>query len=402
MECARGYGEVNIPFQPQRFVNPLTTRLGINEAFIFAAKRGVSDIKLQPGYRPVAEVGGVQYPLSDQVITTKQMRSIADELYGNNAASGMVLSGTPVNGAYDIIHDNSRIRFRYNATACYAPGEQSLWIAVRAIPSIPPTLDELGIEAEITSRIRPEKGIILVAGVTGSGKSTLLAAMLREIAERPNKSRSETIITIEWPIEFVYDLVKKESTIIIQQELGRDIRHGQLEGDGGSLWGQAISNGMRQKPTIINPSELREQGAYRAAITAAATGHLCIASVHTESVSSTIFRIVNEFTPNEQHGVGIGLLANLQTVICQHLIPRKGGGRIAVREYLHFTPDIKRSLMQAEPARWMPMLREIMDKVPRDIGRKGVDHVREHYAAGLIDEIEMARWEADAKIGGLA
>jgi defect in organelle trafficking protein DotB len=393
---------MSTPFNPQRFTHPLTTRLGINEAFIFAAENGVSDIKLQPGQKPIAEVGGVQYPLSGQVLTTQQMKVIADELYGNNAAAGMVLSGSPVNGAYDIVHGNARLRFRYNATACYAPGEQSLWIAVRAIPSVPPTLEALDIEKEIVARLRPEKGIILVAGVTGSGKSTLLAAMLRKIAEQPGKTRSETIITIEWPIEFVYDGVKKDSTIIVQQELGRDIRHGQIAGEfTASLWGQAISNAMRQKPTIINPSELREQDAYRAAITAAATGHLCIASVHTESVSSTIFRIVNEFSPNEQHGVGIGLLANMQTVICQHLIPKKGGGRIAVREYLHFTSEIKRDLMQVEPAHWMPMLRNIMDGVSPEIGRKGITHVRQHYEAGLIDEIEMARWEAEAKVGGL-
>ena len=393
---------MSIPFAPQRFINPITTRVGINEALAFASGKGVSDIKLLPGLKPVAEVGGIQHPLSAQVLTSQHMKSIIDELYGNNAASGMVLSGTPINGAYDIVTDTGRLRFRYNATACYAPGEQSLWIAIRTIPDEPPTLEALQIEPALVSRIRPEKGIILVAGVTGSGKTTLLAAIIRKIAEQENKVRSETIVTIESPIEFVYDKVDKKSTVVVQQELGRDLRHGQAESEfGNSLWAQAVSNAMRQKPTIIVLGELREIAAFRAANTAASTGHLLFGSVHTESVSSTIFRIVNEFPPDEQHSAGIGLLSNLQTVICQHLIPRKGGGRIAVREYLHFTTDIKRTLMGTSPASWMPMLREIMEKVSPDLGRKGIDHVREHYAKGLIDDFEMERWEIEEKIGGL-
>ena len=391
------------PFTPRQFANPVTCRLGINEFLSFAAENGASDIKLLPGNNILAEVGGVQFPLSTRRLTTNDMKGIVDELYGNNAASGMVLSGSPVNGAYDIVHETGRLRFRYNATACYAPGEQSLWIAVRTIPSIPPTPEELGIEPAIMGRIRPEKGIILVTGVTGSGKTTLLAAIIRWILERLDKVRSETIVTIEWPIEFVYDLVKKHEAIIVQQELGRDIKAGPADAEfGSSPWAQAVSNAMRQKPTIILPGESRDPYAYRAVITAASTGHLVYTTVHTTDVATTIFRIVNEFPPAEQHGVGIGLLANMQMVVCQHLVPKKGGGRIAVREYLIFTPEIKRNLMAMGPQMWLPALRDIMNKVPSDIGRKGIDHLREHYANGLIDDDEMTRWEIEAKLGGVS
>ncbi len=382
----------------------ITTREVLNQLLTDATQSGASDIKLQAGNPVIAEVGGLQYPMTRRSLTTPDIKLILDQLYGNNSASGIVPSGSPLDGAYDIRTRTGRLRFRYNATACHAPGEQSLWIAMRTIPSVPPLLhEELHIEPVIISRLRPEKGIILVTGVTGSGKTTLLAASMRYLVERPNPSRSETVVTIEKPIEFVYDQVKKNRALVIQHELGRDLKVLSTDAEYGvSPWAHACGNAMRQKPTIIMLGEARDADTYRAVLTAASTGHLVYTTVHTTDVATTIFRMVNEVPPSQQNSFAVGLLSNLQMVVCQGLVAKKGRGRIAVREYLIFTPEIKRQLLALSPERWLQAIRDVLESCPIDIGRRSIDHLREHYANGLIDEDEMARWETEAKLGAIS
>ena len=168
------------------------------------------------------------------------------------------------------------------------------------------------------------RGLVLVTGPTGSGKSTTLAAIIETINQRYKKS----ILTIEDPIEFVYDSAK---SLILQREVGHHTKS----------FNEALRRALRQAPDVILIGELRDLETIQLAITAAETGHLCFATLHTQDCASTIDRIIDVFPHQQQQQVRAQLSLTLKAVISQMLLPRKDGqGRAAVREFMLMTPAI--------------------------------------------------------------
>ncbi len=210
-------------------------------------------------------------------------------------------------------------RFRAN----YYYERENLAAAYRIIPPRPLTLDELNAPAIFKQLVKREKGLILVTGPTGSGKSTTLAAMLNEINEFYRKH----IITIEDPIEFVHPHKK---SLFSQREVGRDTKS----------FLNALRASLREDPDVILIGEMRDKETIGAAITAAETGHLVFATLHTNSADQTINRIVNVFPAEEQDQIRTQLSMALNAVISQVLIPKIGGGRIAAHEIMLNTPAI--------------------------------------------------------------
>ena len=210
-------------------------------------------------------------------------------------------------------------RFRAN----YYYERENLAAAFRIIPPRPLTLDELNAPAIFKQLVKREKGLILVTGPTGSGKSTTLAAMLNEINEYFRKH----IITIEDPIEFVHSHKK---SLFSQREVGRDTKS----------FLNALRAALREDPDVILIGEMRDKETIGAAITAAETGHLVFATLHTNSADQTINRIVNVFPAEEQDQIRTQLSMALNAVISQVLIPKIGGGRIAAHEIMINTPAI--------------------------------------------------------------
>jgi len=210
-------------------------------------------------------------------------------------------------------------RFRAN----YYYERENLAAAFRIIPPRPQTLDELKAPRIFKELIKREKGLILVTGPTGSGKSTTLAAMLNEINENYNKH----IITIEDPIEFVHEHKK---SLFSQREVGRDTKS----------FINALRAALREDPDVILIGEMRDKETIAAAITAAETGHLVFATLHTNSADQTINRIVNVFPAEEQDQIRTQLSMALAAVISQALLPRIGGGRVAAQEIMINNPAI--------------------------------------------------------------
>ncbi len=210
-------------------------------------------------------------------------------------------------------------RFRAN----YYYERENLAAAFRIIPNRPLTLDELNAPAIFKKLVKREKGLVLVTGPTGSGKSTTLAAMLNEINEFFRKH----IITIEDPIEFVHSHKK---SLFSQREVGRDTKS----------FINALRASLREDPDVILIGEMRDKETIGAAITAAETGHLVFATLHTNSADQTINRIVNVFPAEEQDQIRTQLSMALNAVISQVLIPKIGGGRIAAHEIMINTPAI--------------------------------------------------------------
>ncbi|ACM92239.1 twitching motility protein [Nautilia profundicola AmH] len=210
-------------------------------------------------------------------------------------------------------------RFRAN----YYFERENLAAAYRIIPEKPFTLEELHAPAIFKRIVRREKGLILVTGPTGSGKSTTLAAMINEI----NEAFSKHIITIEDPIEFVHEHKK---SLISQREVGRDTK----------AFLNALRASLREDPDVILIGEMRDKETIGAAITAAETGHLVFATLHTNSAVQTINRIVNVFPANEQDQIRTQLSMAILAVISQSLLPKIGGGRIAAHEIMINNPAI--------------------------------------------------------------
>jgi len=274
-----------------------------------------SDLHLNVGAEPMLRIDGKLTPLNlpkltkedvtelcYSVLTEKQKAKLEDDL------------------ELDFSFEIPKVaRFRAN----YYYEREHLAGAFRIIPERPLSLDELNAPAVFKKLVRHEKGLILVTGPTGSGKSTTLAAMIKEI----NDNFRKHVITIEDPIEFVHEHNK---CLISQREVERDTK----------TFLRALRAALREDPDVILIGEMRDKETIGAAITAAETGHLVFATLHTNSAIQTINRIVNVFPAEEQDQIRTQLSMAILAVISQALLPKIGGGRIAAHEIMINNPAI--------------------------------------------------------------
>jgi len=250
-------------------------------------------------------------------------------------------------------------RFRVNVY--YEKGNVAA--AMRYIPASVRTLEDLHLPAIIGQLTEMKQGLVLVTGPTGHGKSTTIAAMIQRI----NQNRSEHIVTIEDPVEYVHMPIK---SIISQRELHSDTHS----------WGVALKSVLREDPNVVLVGEMRDYETIEAALTIAETGHLVLATLHTNSAAQTIDRIVDVFPEKEQQQIRGQLSLSLEAVISQRLIPSEDGTRIAVAEVLIATPAV-RSLIRDGKSH---MLTNVM-QTSTDVGMRTLDMALvEAYRAGKI------------------
>jgi len=204
--------------------------------------------------------------------------------------------------------------------------------AFRAIPHTIKPLDELGVPDAVARFAYLHRGLVLVTGPTGSGKTTTLAALL----DLANRSRSSHIVTIEDPIEFLHD---HKRSLVNQREVGVDT----------GSFSTALKHALRQDPDIILVGELRDLETTSTALTAAETGHLVLATLHTQSAAQTIDRIIDIFPPHQQQQIRAQLSTALQGVVTQALAPRAdGNGRAIVTEIMTATPAIRNLIREGK------------------------------------------------------
>ncbi len=274
-----------------------------------------SDLHLVMNSEPQVRIDGRLVPLNLPKLTGQEVQEICYSLLTEKQKKEFE-ENLELDFAFDVPNIG---RFRAN----YYRTLDNVAAAFRIIPSQIPSIDDLGLPEIFKTIIQREKGLILVTGPTGSGKSTTLAAMLNEINEKEHKH----IITVEDPVEFIH---QNKKSLFSHRELGLDTKS----------YANALKYALREDPDVILIGEMRDQETIQAALTAAETGHLVFGTLHTNSAPGTINRIIDVFPGDSQPQIRAQLSTSLVAVISQALVPKIGGGRIAVHEILINNPAV--------------------------------------------------------------
>lgn len=333
--------------------------MDINKILEVCVQYSASDVHIMVGIPPMLRLHGKLLTIPDTKII---LPIVAEEIINsllNEQQRELLKIDRELDFSYTIA---GGARFRVNVY--YEKGNVAA--ALRYIPATIRTLEDLHLPSIIGKLTEMKQGLVLVTGPTGHGKSTTIAAMIQRI----NQERSEHIITIEDPVEYIHTPIK---SIISQRELHSDTHS----------WGVALKSVLREDPNVVLVGEMRDYETIEAAITIAETGHLVFATLHTNSAAQTIDRIIDVFPEKEQQQIRGQLSLSLEAVIAQRLIPSEDGARVAIAEVLVATPAV-RSLIRDGKSH---MLTNVM-QTSTDVGMKTLDmSLVEAYRAGKISLI---------------
>lgn len=294
--------------------NELSLRVLLEEII----RRKASDLHITVGERPMLRVDGELIRSSvDHVLTPKDTLQLAYSIL-TEAQKKRFETEDELDFSFGV---QNLSRFRGNAykqRGCVA-------LAIRQIPYEITTVEKLGLPAILNNLAERPRGLVLVTGPTGSGKSTTLAAMVDKI----NKERRGHIITIEDPIEFIH---RHQNCVVNQREVGTDTKS----------FAAGLKYALRQDPDVILVGEMRDLETIAAALTIAETGHLVLATLHTNSAAESINRVIDAFPGHQQPQIRAQLAFVLEGVVTQTLLPRaRGRGRVAAAEIMLCTPAIR-------------------------------------------------------------
>lgn len=287
-------------------------------------KHDASDLHIQVGLPPMLRVDGAlravdESPVLDDVDTVKIVDSIMDDEQKQIFEKDKEIDFSFSFGDYG--------RFRVNAF--HEKGNVAA--AMRLIPTKIRTLDELKMPKVVSKFADYPRGLVLVTGPTGSGKSTTLAALVDQI----NANKSRHIITIEDPIEYAHHSKK---SIVVQREIHYDTYS----------FGAALRSSLRQDPDVVLVGEMRDLETISAAITLAETGHLVLATLHTNSAAQSVDRMIDVFPPHQQQQIRVQVAGMLQAICSQRLVPTIGGGRVAAAEIFVVTPAARNIIREGK------------------------------------------------------
>jgi twitching motility protein PilT len=279
---------------------------------------GGSDLHLAAGAKPTARVNGVLVPIAGYGILQSDMIERLVFAILNERKIASFVSELELDTSYSI---PGKSRFRMNVFR----QRGSIGAVLRIVPFHIPDFDTLHMPAVIKTFAHLPRGLVLVTGPTGSGKSTTLAALLDII----NRTKPVHILSCEDPIEFLYG---HKMAIVNQREIGEDTKS----------FASALRRALREDPDVILVGEMRDLETIHMALTAAETGHLVFATLHTQSAPQTVDRIVDVFPPDQQGQIRVMLATSLQAVVTQQLLPTADGlGRAAAVEILIATPAVR-------------------------------------------------------------
>ena len=338
--------------------------MDITELLAFSVQQGASDLHLSAGLPPMIRVDGdirrVNVPPQDHPEVQALIYDIMNDRQRKDFEEFLET---------DFSFDVPNIaRFRVNAFN----QNRGAGAVFRAIPSEVLTMEDLGMGQVFRDISLLPRGLVLVTGPTGSGKSTTLAAMVDYV----NDNRSDHILTIEDPIEFVH---KSKSCLVNQREVHRDTMG----------FSEALRSALREDPDIILVGEMRDLETIRLALTAAETGHLVFGTLHTTSAAKTIDRVIDVFPADEKAMVRSMLSESLQAVISQTLLKRKSGGRVAAHEIMRGTSAIRNLIREGKVAQMYSAI-----QTGQAVGMQTMDQCLQSLVDKRVVSVEAAREKA--------
>lgn len=343
--------------------------MDINELLKTAIERNASDLHLTVNLPPTLRVNGHLQTITEENLSREAVSELAEQILGEKQKALFNARGE-VDFSYSVPGFG---RFRVNVFR--QRGTPAL--SIRIIPPRVLTPEELGLPEIVTGLARKPNGLVLITGPTGSGKSTTLAALIDLL----NREISGHIITLEDPIEFLHSHKK---CIVNQREIGLDSEN----------FPNALRAALRQDPDIILVGEMRDLETIATAITAAETGHLVFATLHTSSAAQTIDRIIDVFPPGQQNQVRIQLSLILQGICSQTLLPREDRpGRVIATEILVATPAVRNLIREGKTAQINTVIQSgakygmhTMDSCLKELYQQGVISYEE--ACKRVSDVE--------------
>ena len=296
-------------------------------------KEGVSDLLLSPNLPPAVRVNGDLRYVSEQKLSSEHIYELII-LTMNEQQREFYKNNLEIDYAYD--HESNKARFRVNAFNTIFGAAT----AMRRISSSIPEVEDVGAPDILIDLVKKDHGLILITGPTGSGKSTTLASMIQFI----NRNSNKHIITIEDPVEFIFD---SDRSIINQRQLGNNTKS----------FLDALRSALREDPDVIMLGEMRDTETIRLALTAAETGHLVISTLHTNNAYESINRVIDVF-PADSRKLAVSLLStSLIGVVSQRLVKSKdGAGRLPVHEVLVATAAVKNLIREGNISQLFSMM----------------------------------------------
>jgi twitching motility protein PilU len=322
-------------------------------------EREASDLYLTVDSPPTVRVEGINYALPAPALNAADVEELTNSLMTERQRA-VFEQDLEMNLG---ISSSKMGRFRINIFK----QRGSVGAVIRLVKSNVPTIDGLGLPEIIKPIAMTKRGLVLVTGATGSGKSTTLAAMI----DYRNTNSTGHIVTIEDPIEFMHE---HKRCLVSQREVGFDTHS----------YEAALKNTLRQAPDVILLGEVRDRETMEAAITFAETGHLCLATLHSNNANQAIERIMN-FFPGERHAeIYLQLSLNLRAIISQRLIIGQDDKRVAALEILLDTPYVKDLIKKGQT----DIIKEAMEKSTQEGGQTFDQHIFQLYVGGKISERE--------------
>jgi len=323
-----------------------------------AQAQGASDIFIQPDMPVVAKIEGRMKALTHRVVDDGEVMTLLTWLANDrDTASTDILAGHPVNTRYELFDPvkkdarGAKVRYplRVNASPIQYHSNTSCQIVARTIPQDPPLPEQIGLTPE------------LLALMTGSGKTTTLASATRYIMENDTPIKGN-LVTAEEPIEFNFSNIHSEHSIITQSQIGVHFK----------TYPDSNREAMRRAPALIMVGELRDRESIETAVEASNTGHPVFATAHATNVALTARRLISRFPSEEREMAIYDIIESTRLIIAQRLVPGVDGRRVAAREYLSFTDEVKEQLVDLTTMGLVSRkLRELTHSVGHSFAKEG-------------------------------
>jgi defect-in-organelle-trafficking protein DotB len=371
--------ELNFPGEPEiRW-----SAEDVDRTLLWATGLGASDVEFISTDRAWIRIDGLWRSVTRRTFTSNELFAILDKISNNiNASSALRSSSSDLDFAYEVERARGeKIRFRCNACAISdGGGYTGMRLTLRLLSSVPPLVEELDLEPSLVDHLFPGNGLVLITGTMGSGKTTLIFSVLRRIAETGGRH----LLTFEQPVEFDLRAVPNLRGPVSQCQIPEHL----------AGFVEAVRNCTRAAPDVVLIGESRDPETLRGMLEASEIGVAAYSTVHTRSVPETLSRIINVF-PNEAHAqIKSTLLSGLRLIVHQRLLPAaSGAGRVAAREFLAFTPEVRERLMLLPPDE----LPDACERLLFEVGQPLQTAANRLFGEGKISRVDLLAIEAERR-----